>query len=72
MRYGRGKKVEKVEIPPGEALVYGVAVVFLFFFSLVALQIFYMVTFHDWSSDVWNGIMLVLGVVLGFFFGRKE
>lgn len=69
----RGKKLEKVQLPPPETLVYGVALTLVFFAGLVVLEIVHMVVFHKWNDAVWNAISLIVGVLIGAFFtgGRR-
>lgn len=68
---GRGKQAEKYQLPPPEALVWGVVLAIVFFCGFCALQIIHMLAFGSWNSEVWAGIMLIVGIILGAFFGGR-
>ncbi|MFQ5712151.1 MAG: hypothetical protein ACE5GD_10305 [Candidatus Geothermarchaeales archaeon] len=72
-KYGRGRKVEKVVVPPGEGMVYGVAAALIFFIGLLILEIIYMILFGKWSPEVFQLITFIVGVLIGAFFtgGRR-
>jgi len=67
----RGKKVRIKEVPPSERLVLGV------YFSIVALalltviEVLHMIFLGSFNSEVFAGITLVIGTILGAFFGAK-
>ena len=67
----RAKQAEKVQLPPPEALVWGVLLAIIFFCGFCALQIIHMLKFGAWNSEVWAGMMLIVGIILGAFFGGR-
>jgi len=68
---GKGKQTEKYQLPPPEALVWGVVLAIIFFCGFCALQIVHMLAFRSWNSEVWAGMMLIVGIILGAFFGGR-
>jgi len=65
------KKVRMKEVPPSEKVVYGVTFAIAALLCLTALEIVYMVVVKQFSSEIFSGIMLVIGIILGTFFGVK-
>jgi len=67
----RGKKIRIEEAPPSERLVLGI------YFSVVALALLtiiealHMIFLGSFNSEVFVGITLVIGTILGSFFGAK-
>jgi len=70
-RVGKGKKLERVELPPSERLVYGLYFAFLALTMLTILEALYIVILHSFSSEIFASIMLVVGTILGAFFGQR-
>ena len=64
------RRVRVLEEEPSEALVYTIALTLLILLSLSILEALYLMTFHQWSDSIFNGIMLVIGTVLGALWGR--
>jgi len=60
-----------VEIPPSERLVYGVYFAAIALIGLVALEIAHMAFLGSWNSELFAAITLVVGTILGAFFGVK-
>jgi|GEM_PF-1235425 len=69
---GRGKQTVKVQIPPSQTLVYATTVAIIFFAGLLILEVIYMVVFQEFHTSIFSGIMLIVGIVLGAFFGAKS
>jgi uncharacterized protein YqgC (DUF456 family) len=67
----QGKRAKRVEIPPSEKLVYGVYFAIIALLSLTALEIAHMVVVKSFSSEIFAAITLVIGTILGAFFGVK-
>jgi len=67
---GKGKKLERVELPPSERLVYGLYFAFLALSALTVLEALHIVFLHSFSDEVFASITLVVGTILGAFFGR--
>lgn len=71
MKGKRGKQTVKVQLPPGEALVWGCVLLLVFFVALVLLQIAHLLIMRAWNDAVWAGLTLLLGVFVGAFFSKK-
>jgi len=61
-----------IEVHPSERLVYGVYFSIIALVSLAGLQIAHLVVIGQWSDEVFAAITLVIGTILGAFFGRKS
>jgi len=67
----RSKKVRMKEVPPSERLILGVSFAIASLLCLTALEIAYMVVVKSFSSEIFAAITLVIGTILGSFFGAK-
>lgn len=67
----QGKRARRVEIPPSERLVYGVYFALAALIGLVALEMAHMALLGSWNSELFAAITLVIGTILGAFFGVK-
>ena len=67
---GHLRRVRVIEESPSEAMVYTIALTLLILLALSILEALYLLTFHQWSDSIFNGIMLVIGTVLGALWGR--
>jgi len=66
-----GKKVERVELPSSECLVYGLCFAFLALSALTVLEALHIVFLHSFSNEIFASIALVVGTILGAFFGQR-
>ena len=69
---GGGKKVERIELPPSERLVYGLYFAFLALTALTILEALHIVFLHSFSNEIFASIALVVGTILGAFFVQRE
>jgi len=67
----RSKKAKRVQIPPNEKLVYGMYFAIITLLSFTALEITYMVVFHQWNIEIFSAITGLSGTILGLFLGAK-
>ena len=67
-----GRRVRVEEIGPDENYVLIVALMIIFFVGLVFLEIIHMVWIGSWNDAVFNGIMLVVGTIVGAVWGRSS
>jgi hypothetical protein len=67
-----GRRVRVEEIGPDENYVLIVALMIIFFVGLVFLEIIHMVWMGSWNDAVFNGIMLVVGTIVGAVWGRSS
>lgn len=60
------------EEPPSDRFVLIVALMIVFFAGLVALEVIHILILGEWSDVVFNGIMLVVGTIVGTIWGQRE
>ena len=68
---GRTRKVQLTEEVPSDHFVLIVGLMVLFFIGLVGLEIVHMVWMGQWNDVIFNGIMLVVGTIVGAIWGRS-
>ena len=66
-----GQKTKRVEVPPSSTLIYGVIAATAILALLTALEIAHMMFLGGFNSDIFATITLVVGTLLGTFFGQK-
>lgn len=66
-----GKKLERVELPPSERLVYGLYFAFLALTMLTILEALHIVFLHSFSNEVFSAITTIIGTILGVFISQK-
>jgi hypothetical protein len=67
--------VQKVRIReeyPSERFLLIILLMIIFFVGLVALEVVHMVLLGSWNEVVFNGIMLVVGTIVGAVWGRQN
>jgi len=69
---GETRKVRVTEDVPSDRFVIIVALMIIFFAGLVGLEIVHMWVFGTWNDSVFNGIMLMVGTIVGAVWGRSE
>ena len=65
------KKHGRTEIPPSQPLVLGIQFAIVALLCLTSLEIAYMVVVEAFSSEIFAAITLIVGTILGAFFGQK-
>ena len=68
---GRSGKVRYVEEPPSQKLLFGMYFAFAALFTLTFLEATYMLVVKAFSSEIFSVISLVIGTILGAFFGQR-
>lgn len=68
---GRGKKIERVELPPSERLVLGIQFALAALALLTGMQLAYLLVLHAWSNEVFTVISGLIGTVIGVFLAQK-
>jgi hypothetical protein len=66
-----GEKVKRVEIPPSQTLVYGVLTAIATLLLLTLLEIAHMAFLGNFNIEIFVTITLIVGTLLGTFFGQK-
>ena len=68
---GRGKKIQCVELPPSERLVFGLQFAFVALVVLVVLEALHMVCWGSFNSEIFAAIMGVIGTIFGVFLSAR-
>jgi hypothetical protein len=69
---GSDRKVRMVEEAPSDRFVLIIALMIVFFVGLLSLEIVHMVVMGSWNEIIFNGIMLIVGTIVGAVWGRQE
>ena len=67
-----GRRVRIQEQPPPEGFVLIIGLMILFFVGLITLEVVHMVMMGTWNDSIFNGIMLIVGSIVGSIFGYRE
>lgn len=68
---GRGGKVRYVEEPPSQKLLYGMYFAIIALITLTFLEAIHMLVVKTFSNEIFSAISLVIGTILGTFFGQR-
>jgi hypothetical protein len=66
-----GQKTKRIEVPPSQTLVYGVIAATAILILLTVLEVAHMVFLGGFNTEIFATITLVVGTLLGTFFGQK-
>ena len=66
------RRVIVSEEPPPERFVLVVALMIVFFVGLLILEVAHIILLKTWNEAVFNGVMLVVGTIVGALFGREN
>jgi hypothetical protein len=66
-----GQKTKRVEIPPSQTLIYGVIAATAILILLTVLGVAHMMFLGSFNIEIFATITLVVGTLLGTFFGQK-
>ena len=62
---------KQIELEPSSKLVYGMYFAIASLISLTILEAMYIIVLRSFSSEIFAAITLVIGTILGAFFGQK-
>jgi len=62
---------KQIELEPSSKLVYGMYFAIASLISLTILEAVHIVVLRSFSSEIFSAITLVIGTILGAFFGQK-
>jgi uncharacterized protein YqgC (DUF456 family) len=68
---GKRKKIERIEIPPSERLVYGICFAIAALVSLTVLEVAHMAFLESWNSEIFAAITSIIGAILGVFISQR-
>ena len=69
---GEARRVRLQEEEPGDRFVLIIWLMVLFFVGLIFLEIVHMVWVGTWNDAIFNGIMLVVGTIVGAVWGKMS
>ncbi len=69
---GASRRVRVAEDVPSDRFVLIVALMIIFFAGLVGLEVAHMLVFGAWNEAIFNGVMLIVGTIVGAVWGRSE
>ena len=67
----RARRVRLLEEEPSDRFVLIIWLMVLFFVGLVFLEVVHMVWIGSWSDVIFNGVMLVVGTIVGAVWGKS-
>ena len=68
---GKSRRLRVSEEVPSDRFVMIILLMVLFFVGLVGLEMVHMVWMGSWNDAVFNGVMLVVGTIVGAVWGRS-
>lgn len=71
VKVARNRKPKIVLIEPSQRLVYGIIFAIIALIALTVLAALHMIVVKTFSSEIFAAITLVIGTILGAFFGQK-
>jgi len=63
---------QQLEITPDKKILYGMYFAMLALIMLTALETTYMIVFQTFNNEIFAAMMLVVGTILGTFYGQKS
>ena len=64
-------EAQQLEITPDKKLLYGMYFALVALIMLTALETTYMIVFQTFNNEIFAAMMLVVGTILGAFYGQK-
>ena len=71
VRGSRRGILREIEVEPSDRLVYGMYFAVAALISLTVLEAVHIFVLRSFSSEIFAAISLVIGTILGAFFGQK-
>ena len=72
LEVGPVRKVRITEDYPSDRFMIIIALMIVFFVGLSLLEVIHIVLLGSWNEVVFNGIMLIVGTIVGAIWGRQE
>jgi uncharacterized membrane protein YjjP (DUF1212 family) len=69
---GEARRVRLLEEKPNDRFVLIIWLMVLFFVGLIGLELVHMVWVGTWNDVIFNGIMLVVGTIVGAVWGKMS
>jgi hypothetical protein len=71
VKVGRRQHIKEIEVEPSKRLVYGMYFAIIALISLTILEATYILVLRSFSTEIFAAISLLVGTILGAFFGQK-
>jgi len=71
IQQGARKKLQRIDVPPSETLVYLVSFAIYAFIGLIVLEVVYMIYFGAWNSEIFSAITGLIGTISGIFISQR-
>jgi len=68
---GKARRVRIQEEQPSDRFVLIIGLMIIFFVGLVFLEVVHMIWMGSWNDVIFNGIMLVVGTIVGAVWGKS-
>jgi len=62
---------QQIELAPEKKILYGMYFAVIALAMLTALETTYMIVFQTFNNEIFAAMMLVVGTILGAFYGQK-
>jgi len=66
------RRVQVQEEVPSDRFIMIICLMVIFFAGLTMLELVHLVWLGTWNDNVFNGIMLVVGTIVGAVWGRSQ
>ena len=66
------RKVRVLEDTPSDRFTLIIALMIVFFVGLVSLEVMHMAFLGAWNEAIFNGLMLVVGTIVGAVWGKSQ
>jgi len=63
---------QQLELAPDKKILYGMYFALAALIMLTALETTYMIVFQTFNNEIFAAMMLVVGTILGAFYGTKS
>jgi len=63
--------LHQIDVEPSDKLVYGIIFAILALIMLTAIQIVHIIVLKELNSEISSVITLLIGTIMGVFFGKK-
>jgi len=70
IRGPRGK-IEEIEVPPTQKLIFGMYFAVAALMILTCLEVIHLLVLRTFNNDILTAISLLIGTILGAIFGQK-
>jgi len=71
VQQGQENKLQSVEVPPSQSIIYAVIFAIAAVIALTVLEVAHMAFLGVWNTEIFAGIMSVVTFILGIFIGQK-